>query len=160
MPGSERTAGTVSIARLKGLTENELFAPRSEEVPMIRNGTVNLIPVEEKQRVLDLLQEVLRFRIDLSITSSRWGLSENKEGVGWGLLLRVSTTHRAASLRACDFCVTKACKFSGNASRFRGEIRRSAFGDYRWRTNPEWIYSSWSHFCSCNFPSSPRSFRR
>ncbi len=69
MPGSERTAGTVSIARLmepEGLTEDELFAPRSEEVPMIRNGTVNLIPFEEKQRVLDLLQEVLRFRIDLS----------------------------------------------------------------------------------------------
>ena len=73
MPGSERTAGSISIARLvepEGLTEDELFAPRSEELPRIRNGTVTLIPVEDKQRVLDLLQEVLRFRIDL-LTSSR-----------------------------------------------------------------------------------------
>ena len=68
MPGSERTAGSVSIARLmatEGLSEDELFAPRSEELPRIRNGTVTLIPVEDKQRVLDLLQEVLRFRIEL-----------------------------------------------------------------------------------------------
>ena len=68
MPGSERTAGSVSIARLmepEGLSEEELFAPRPEELPIIRNGTVTLIPVEEKQRVLDLLQEVLRFRIEL-----------------------------------------------------------------------------------------------
>ena len=43
------------------------FAPRSEELPRIQNGTVTLIPVEDKQRVLDLLQEVLRFRIDLNL---------------------------------------------------------------------------------------------
>ena len=68
MPGSERTAGSISIARLMesaGLSEEELFAPRSEEIPRIQNGTVTLLPVEDKQRVLDLLQEVLRFRIDL-----------------------------------------------------------------------------------------------
>ena len=68
MPGSERTAGSISIARLMesaGLSEEELFAPCSEEIPMIQNGTVTLLPVEDKQRVLDLLQEVLRFRIDL-----------------------------------------------------------------------------------------------
>ena len=68
MPGSERTAGTISIARLMesaALSEEELFMPRPEEIPRIGNGTVTLIPVEDKQRVLDLLQEVLRFRIDL-----------------------------------------------------------------------------------------------
>ena len=74
MPGSERTAGSISIARLmetEGLTEEELFAPRSEELPRIQNGTVTLIPVEDKQRVLDLLQEVLRFRINLGYRISR-----------------------------------------------------------------------------------------
>ena len=62
MPGSERTASSISIARLmesQGLSEDELFAPRPEELPRIRNGTVTLLPVEEKQRVLDLLQLTL-----------------------------------------------------------------------------------------------------
>ena len=49
----------------QGLSEDELFAPRPEELPRIRNGTVTLLPVEDKQRVLDLLQEVLRFRIEV-----------------------------------------------------------------------------------------------
>ena len=63
-----RTAGTISIARLMesaALSEEELFMSRPEEIPRIGNGTVTLIPVEDKQRVLDLLQEVLRFRMDL-----------------------------------------------------------------------------------------------
>ena len=67
MPGSERTASSISIARLmesQGLSEEELFAPRPEELPRIRNGAVTLLPVEEKQRVL-VLQEVLRFRIEV-----------------------------------------------------------------------------------------------
>ena len=68
MPGPERTASSISIARLmesQGLSEDELFARRPEELPRIRNGTVTLLPVEDKQRVLDLLQEVLRFRIEV-----------------------------------------------------------------------------------------------
>ena len=68
MPGSERTASSITIARLmesQGLSEDELFAARPEELTRIRNGTVTLLPVEDKQRVLDLLQEVIRFRIEV-----------------------------------------------------------------------------------------------
>ena len=68
MPGSERTASALSIARLmesQALSEEDLFAPRPEEIPRIQNGTVTLLPVEDKQRVLDLLQEVIRFRIEV-----------------------------------------------------------------------------------------------
>ena len=76
MPGSERTASSISIARLmesQGLSEDELLAPRPEEIPRIRNGNVTLLPVEDKQRVLDLLQEVLRFRIDVGYIVSTLG---------------------------------------------------------------------------------------
>ena len=48
-----------------GLTEDELFEYREDEYPQIRGGTVSLIPREDKERVLDLLQECLRFRIEL-----------------------------------------------------------------------------------------------
>ena len=68
MPGSERTASALSIARLmesQALSEEDLFAPPPEEIPRIQNGTVTLLPVEGKQRVLDLLQEVIRFRIEV-----------------------------------------------------------------------------------------------
>ena len=88
MPGSERTAGSISIARLmepEGLSEEELFAPRPEELPRIRNGTVTLIPLEDKQRVLDLLQEVLRFRIDLGyLTSHLRGDAYLRTRRAWG----------------------------------------------------------------------------
>ena len=67
-PGSERTASALSIARLmesQALSEEDLFAPRPEEIPRIQNGTVTLLPFEDKQRVLDLLQEVIRFRTEV-----------------------------------------------------------------------------------------------
>ena len=38
---------------------------REDELPHIQAGTVMLIPAVEKERVLDLLQETLRFRIEL-----------------------------------------------------------------------------------------------
>ena len=68
MPGSERTASNTFIARLmenQALSEEDLFAPRQEEIPRIQNGTVTLIPVEDKQRVLDPMQEVIRLRIEV-----------------------------------------------------------------------------------------------
>ena len=68
MPGSERTASSIAIAQFmesQSLSEDELFAPRPEELARIRNGTVTLLPVQDKQRVLDLLQEVIRFRIEV-----------------------------------------------------------------------------------------------
>ena len=68
MPGSERTASNTFIARLmenQALSEEDLFAPRQEEIPRIQNGTVTLIPVEDKQCVLDPMQEVIRLRIEV-----------------------------------------------------------------------------------------------
>ena len=47
------------------LTEEQLFAYREDELPHIQAGTVMLIPEVEKERVLDLLQETLRLRIEL-----------------------------------------------------------------------------------------------
>ena len=47
------------------LTEDQLFGYREDELPHIQAGTVMLIPAIEKERVLDLLQETLRFRIEL-----------------------------------------------------------------------------------------------
>ena len=47
------------------LTQDDLFSATDEERARIRNGTANYIAREEKQRVLDLLPEVLRFRVDL-----------------------------------------------------------------------------------------------
>jgi len=48
------------------LTEDQqLFGCREDELPHIQAGTVMLIPEVEKERVLDLLQETLRFRIEL-----------------------------------------------------------------------------------------------
>ena len=66
MPGPEKTASTSVIAHLMeshALSEEDLFAPRQEEIPRIQSGSVTLIPVEDKQRVLDLMQEVIRPRI-------------------------------------------------------------------------------------------------
>ena len=68
MPGPEKTASTSVIAHLmesNALSEEDLFAPRLEEIPRIQNGSVTLIPVEDKQRVLDLMQEVIRLRIEV-----------------------------------------------------------------------------------------------
>ena len=68
MPGSERTLSSFAIARrlmTETVTEDDLFALRPDEIPRIRNGTVTLIPYEETSRVLDLLQETLRLRIDV-----------------------------------------------------------------------------------------------
>ena len=68
MPGSEKTASALTIARLmesQALSEEDLFAPRPEEIPRIQNQSVTLLPFEDKQRVLDLLQEVIRLRIEV-----------------------------------------------------------------------------------------------
>ena len=53
MPVSERAAGTVSIARLmepEGFTEDELFAPRSEEVPMVTSYHFFEVRLREQRR--------------------------------------------------------------------------------------------------------------
>ena len=74
MPGPEKTASTPVIAYLMeshALSEEDLFAPRQEEIPRIQNGSVTLIPVEDKQRVLDLMQEVIRLRIEVGKLSNR-----------------------------------------------------------------------------------------
>ena len=46
MPGPEKTASTPVIAHLMeshALSEEDLFAPRQEEIPRIQNGSVTLI---------------------------------------------------------------------------------------------------------------------
>ena len=46
MPGPEKTASTSVIAHLmesNALSEEDLFAPRLEEIPRIQNGSVTLI---------------------------------------------------------------------------------------------------------------------
>ena len=68
MPGSKRVLTDSFIARRmhdNDLTEDQLFGYREDELPHIQAGTVMLIPEVEKERVLDLLQETLRFRIEL-----------------------------------------------------------------------------------------------
>ena len=68
MPGSERVLTDSFIARRThdtDLTEDQLFGYREDELPHIQAGTVMLIPEVEKERVLDLLQETLRLRIEL-----------------------------------------------------------------------------------------------
>ena len=68
MPGSESVFSDSFIARRMhdtDLTEDQLFGYREDELPHIQAGTVMLIPAIEKERVLDLLQETLRFRIEL-----------------------------------------------------------------------------------------------
>ena len=68
MPGSERVFSDSFIARRMhdtDLTEDQLFGYREDELPHIQAGAVMLIPAIEKERVLDLLQETLRFRIEL-----------------------------------------------------------------------------------------------
>ena len=68
MPGSKRVLTDSFIARRmhdNDLTEEQLFAYREDELPHIQAGTVMLIPEVEKERVLDLLQETLRLRIEL-----------------------------------------------------------------------------------------------
>ena len=68
MPGSKRVFRDSFIERRmqdNGLTEDQLFEYREDELPHIQAGTVMLIPAIEKERVLDLLQETLRFRIEL-----------------------------------------------------------------------------------------------
>ena len=76
MPGPEKTASTSVIAHLMeshALSEEDLFAPRQEEIPRVQSGSVTLIPVEDKQRVLDLMQEVIRLRIEVGnlVTATR-----------------------------------------------------------------------------------------
>ena len=68
MPGSERVLTDSFLARRmhdNDLTEDQLFGYREDELPHIQAGTVMLIPEVEKERVLDLLQETLRLRIEL-----------------------------------------------------------------------------------------------
>ena len=68
MPGSKRVLTDSFIARRmhdNDLTEDQLFGYREDELPHIQAGTVMLIPEVEKERVLDLLQETLRLRIEL-----------------------------------------------------------------------------------------------
>ena len=68
MPGSKRVFTDSFIARRmhdNDLTEDQLFGYREDELPHFQAGTVMLIPEVEKERVLDLLQETLRFRIEL-----------------------------------------------------------------------------------------------
>ena len=68
MPGSKRVLTDSFIERRmhdNDLTEDQLFGYREDELPHIQAGTVMLIPEVEKERVLDLLQETLRLRIEL-----------------------------------------------------------------------------------------------
>ena len=68
MPGSKRVLTGSFIERRmhdNDLTEDQLFGYREDELPHIQAGTVMLIPEVEKERVLDLLQKTLRFRIEL-----------------------------------------------------------------------------------------------
>ena len=67
MPGAKRPVEYFLQREMTetGLTENELFEYRENEYPHIRGGTVSLIPREDTERVLDLLQECLRLRIEL-----------------------------------------------------------------------------------------------
>ena len=68
MPGSKRVLTDSFIERRmhdNDLTEDQLFGYREDELPHIQAGTVMLIPGVEKERVLDLLQETLRLRIEL-----------------------------------------------------------------------------------------------
>ena len=68
MPGAEQTVFEYFLGREMtetGLTEDELFEYRENELSHIRDGTVSLIPREDLERVLDLLQECIRLRIEL-----------------------------------------------------------------------------------------------
>ena len=67
MPGAKRPVEYFLQREMTetGLTENDLFEYRENEYPHIRGGTVSLIPREDTERVLDLLQECLRLRIEL-----------------------------------------------------------------------------------------------
>ena len=72
MPGAEQTVFEYFLGREMtetGLTEDELFEYRENELSHIRNGTVSLIPREDLERVLDLLQECIRLRIELGAYS-------------------------------------------------------------------------------------------
>ena len=74
MPGSKRVLTDSFIARGmhdNDLPEDQLFGYREDELPHIQAGTVMLIPEIEKERVLDMLQETLRFRIDLGALVSQ-----------------------------------------------------------------------------------------
>ena len=68
MPGAEQNVFEYFLEREMtetGLTEDELFEYRENELSHIRDGTVSLIPREDLERVLDLLQECIRLRIEL-----------------------------------------------------------------------------------------------
>ena len=74
MPGSKRVLTDSFIARGmhdNDLPEDQLFGYREDELPHIQAGTVMMIPEIEKERVLDMLQETLRFRIDLGALLSQ-----------------------------------------------------------------------------------------
>ena len=73
MPGSKRVLTDSFIERRmrdNDLTEDQLFGYREDELPHIQAGTVMLIPEVAKERVLDLLQETLRLRIELGSLAS------------------------------------------------------------------------------------------
>ena len=117
MPGSERTASAPFMARLlesQALSEEDLFAPRQEEIPRIQNGSVTLIPVEDKQRVLDLLQEVIRLRIEVgNLVSTLRGDSfvRCKRSVGEDFLYVSSQPTEHMSNSPIAFLLQKLARF-------------------------------------------------
>ena len=117
MPGSERTASAPFIARLmesQALSEEDLFAPRQEEIPRIQNGSVTLIPVEDKQRFLDLMQEVIRLRIEVgNLVSTLRGDSfvRCKRSVGEDFLYVSSQPTEHMSNSPIAFLLQKLARF-------------------------------------------------
>ena len=117
MPGSERTASAPFIARLmesQALSEEDLFAPRQVEIPRIQNGPVTLIPVEDKQRVLDLMQEVIRLRIEVgNLVSTIRGdsFARCKRSVGEDFLYVSSQPTEHMSNSPIQFLLQKLARF-------------------------------------------------
>ena len=73
MPGAKKNVFEYFLEREMtetGLTEDELFEYRENELSHIRDGTVSLIPREDLERVLDLLQECIRLRIELYVLAT------------------------------------------------------------------------------------------
>ena len=118
MPGPEKTASTPVIAHLMeshALSEEDLFAPRQEEILRIQNGSVTLIPVEDKQRVLDLMQEVIRLRIEVGnlVTTIRGeSFVRCKRSVGEDFLYVSSQPTEHMSNTPIAFLLQKLARFS------------------------------------------------
>ena len=108
----------------QGLSEDELFAPRPEELPRIRNGTVTLLPDEDKQRVLDLLQEVIRFRIEVGYLVSLLrgdAYLRTKRALGEDFIYVSTTPDRTHVYCPCGFPATETCQILGSTSWSRCE---------------------------------------